>query len=248
MDGTDDQQAAQAAQGAQAAQASARSWPLLGALALLAGVNVLNNAAAPDLYLLWACVAIVGLALLARADGLTRRDWGLGPVTGTAARATAVLAAVTAIVMLVGTQLPGVADAYRDERVVGMGGAEVAFAAFVRVPVGTAFLEEMAFRGVLLAMLTRRYGLARGVAGSCLAFGAWHLFPAVGLTAGNAALGSALGSHSLVSVAVGMVAAGLAGAFLCLLRIRYDHLIAPLAVHATANSLAYLLAWIMLRP
>jgi membrane protease YdiL (CAAX protease family) len=216
-------------------------------IALLVAVSVLNNAAAPDLYVLWACVAIVGLVLLARADGLCRRDWGFGPVTGRAARAAAALAGVTALAMLVGTQLPGVATAYEDERVAGMGAGEVAFAALIRVPLGTAFLEELAFRGVLLAMLTRRHGTAWGVAGSSVAFGAWHLLPSLGLAAGNAAIGSALGTHHLVAAALGMVAAGLAGAFLCLLRIRYDHLSAPLAVHVTANSAAYLLAWLMLR-
>jgi len=227
--------------------AATRRWPPLGTLTLLAGVSLLNNTAAPDLYLLWACVGIAGLVLMARADGLQRRDWGFGPVTGRAARAAAVLAAVTAAALLAGTQLPGVAAAYADERVVGMGAGEVAYAALVRVPVGTALLEEVAFRGVLLAMLTRRYGTAWGVVGSSLAFGAWHLLPSLGLAAGNAAAGSALGAHPLVASVIGMVAAGLAGAFLCLLRIRYDHLVAPLAVHGTANSLAYLLAWLMAR-
>ena len=42
------------------------------------------------------------------------------------------------------------------------------------------------------------------------------------------------------------VAAGLAGAFLCFLRIRYDHLIVPFAVHATATSMGYLLAWLVM--
>jgi uncharacterized protein len=231
--------------GQQAAAAPRRSWPLLGTLTLLVAVNVLNNAAAPDLYVLWACLAIVGLVLLARADGLRRQDWGFGPVTVRAARAAAVLAAATATAMLVGTQLPGITTAYEDERVAGMGAAEVAFAALIRVPLGTAFLEEMAFRGVLLAMLTRRHGTAWGVAGSSLAFGAWHLLPSLDLTVGNAAFGAVLGAHSLVAAGIGMVAAGLAGAFLCLLRIRYDHLIAPLAVHVTTNSLAYVLAWAM---
>ena len=238
MDGSD---------GRQTVPAATRSWPLLGTFVLLAAVTLLNNAAAPGLYVLWACLAIVGLALMARADGLHRRDWGFGPVTGRAARAAAVLAAVTAAALLVGTQLPGVAGAYADERVVGMGAGEVLYAALVRVPVGTALLEEVAFRGVLLAMLTRRYGTAWGVVGSSVAFGAWHLLPSLGLAAGNAAIGSALGAHPLVASGIGMVAAGLAGAFLCLLRIRYDHLVAPLAVHGTANSLAYLLAWLMVR-
>jgi membrane protease YdiL (CAAX protease family) len=213
---------------------------------LLFTVSVLNNAAAPGLYVLWACIGIAGLALLARADGLSREDWGLGPVTGRAALAAIACAAVIALGMLVGTQLPGIDEAYRDERVVGMGAGGVAFAALVRVPLGTAFLEEMAFRGVLLAMLMRRYGLVRGVAGSCVAFGVWHLIPALGLASGNAALGSVLGPHVLVSAGAGMLAAGLVGALLCLLRLRYDHLVVPWAVHATANSLAYLLAWFML--
>jgi len=231
--------------GRQAATAPTRSWPLLGTLTLLVAVNVLNNAAAPALYVLWACVAIVGLVLLARADGLRRQDWGFGPVTGRAARAAAALAGVTATAMLVGTQLAGFATAYEDERVAGMGAGEVAFVVLVRVPVGTALLEEVAFRGVLLAMLTRRYGTAWGIAGSSVAFGAWHLLPSLDLAAGNAAIGSALGTHHLAAAVIGMVAAGLAGAFLCLLRIRYDHLIAPLALHVTTNSAAYLLAWLM---
>lgn len=233
--------------GRQTVAAATRWWPLLGTLSLLAGVTLLNNAAAPGLYVLWACAGIVGLGLLARADGLHRRDWGFGPVTGRAARAAAVLAAVTAAALLVGTQLPGVTDAYVDERVVGMGAGEVAYAALVRAPVGTALLEEVAFRGVLLAMLTRRYGTAWGVVGSSVAFGIWHLPPSLGLAAGNAAIGSALGAHPLVASAIAMVAAALAGAFLCLLRIRYDHLVAPLAVHGTANSLGYLLAWLIAR-
>jgi membrane protease YdiL (CAAX protease family) len=224
-----------------------RPWPLVGAIALLAAANLLNNVAAPDLYLLWACLATIGLALLARADGLRRRDWGLGPVSRRAARAAIVLAAVTAAAMLAGTQLPGVATAFQDERVVGMSAGQLAFAVLVRVPVGTAFFEEMAFRGVLLAMLARRFGTAWGVAGSSLAFGIWHVVPSLSLVAGNAAVGSVLGAHPGWAASAGVIAAGLAGAFLCLLRIRYDHLVAPLAVHATANSLAYLLAWLMVR-
>ncbi len=227
---------------------AARPWPLAGALALLATANILNNVAAPELYLLWACLAICGMALLARADGLLPRDWGLGPVSRRAAVAAIVLAAITATGMLVGTRLPGIADAFQDERVEGMNAGQVAFAAMVRVPVGTAFFEEMAFRGVLLAMLVRRFGTSWGVLGSSLAFGIWHAVPSLSLAAGNAAVGLALGSHPGWAAVIGVVAAGFAGAFLCLLRIRYDHLIVPLAVHATANSLAYVLAWLMLRP
>jgi membrane protease YdiL (CAAX protease family) len=216
-------------------------------LAILVAATLLNNVLLPGAYLLWACLALAGLVLLARADGLARQDWGLGRITPRAALLAVALAALTAAAMLLGTRLPGIASAYLDQRVRGMSGGQVAFAALVRVPVGTALLEEVAFRGVLLAMLTRRYGTVLGVVGSSVAFGIWHLLPSTGLVGGNAAIGSALGTHHLVVGLAAMAAAGLAGAFLCLLRIRADHLIAPLAVHVTANSLAYLLAWLLLR-
>jgi CAAX protease family protein len=226
---------------------AARPGPLLGVLAILALVTLLNNVVARGAYLLWGCLAIAALALLARADGLRRQDWGLGRLTARAAWAAAGFAAATAAAMLVGTQLPGFASAYLDERVAGISAGEVAFAALVRVPVGTALLEEVAFRGVLLAMLARRYGTGWGVAGSSVAFGIWHLLPSLALV-GNEAIGSAAGAHPVAASVVAMTAAGLAGAFLCLLRIRYDHLVVPVAMHATANSLAYLLAWVMMRP
>jgi membrane protease YdiL (CAAX protease family) len=114
--------------------------------------------------------------------------------------------------------------------------------------VGTALLEEVAFRGVLLAMLTRRLGVAWGIAGSSLGFGLWHVVPSMDLATANAAVGSVVGGLAAWAPVIGMVAAGLAGGFLCLLRIRYDHLVAPLAVHATSNGLAYLLAWLMMQP
>ena len=221
-------------------------WPLVAVLALLVAVSLLNNVVAPGGYLLWACLTIVALALLARADGMRRQDWGLGPITARAARAAGLLVVGTAAAMLVGTQLPGIDSAYLDERVAGISAGQVAFAALVRVPVGTALLEEVAFRGVLLAMLIRRFGTGWGVAGSSVAFGIWHLLPSLSLV-GNEAIGSAAGTHPVAESLVAMTAAGLAGAFLCLLRIRYDHLVVPVAMHATANSLAYLLAWLIQR-
>lgn len=234
-----------AVRGRSAPACPVRSAPLVGVLALLVGANVLTDVVAADFYLLWTSVGVVGLALLARADGLRPSQWGLGRVHRRAALAALALAGVTATAMLVGTQLPGVASVFVDERVSDLSAGGVAFASLVRAPLGTALFEEVAFRGVLLAMLARRFGSGWAVVGSSLAFGLWHVVPALSLTAGNAAVGSALGTHPLWAAVAGVVAAGLAGAFLCLLRIRYDHLVVPLAVHATTNSLAYLLAWLM---
>lgn len=222
-----------------------RPGPLVGALVLLAVTNLLGNVVAPELYLLWAGLAIAGLVYLARTDGLKPEQWGLGPVHRRAVLAALAFAAVTAVVMLLGTRLPGVSSAFVDQRVSGMDGGQLAFFALVRAPLGTAVFEEVAFRGILLAMLARRFTTGWAVAGSSAAFGAWHILPALGVAAGNAAVVSAFGAHPLWAAGSGMVAAGLAGVFLCLLRIRYDHLIVPVAVHATATSLGYLLAWLV---
>lgn len=215
------------------------------AIAVLIAVNVFGNVWAPGGYLLWAGLGMVGLVLLARADGLAPGEWGLGPVRRRTAMAALGFVGATAVTMVVATRLPGVDDAFIDERVSGMSAGRLAFVALVRAPLATAFFEEVAFRGILLAMLARRLGLVWAVVGSSVAFGVWHLLPALHVTAGNAAAGATLGAHPAWAAVAGMLAAGLAGAFLCFLRIRYDHLVVPIAVHATATSLGYLLAWLV---
>lgn len=219
---------------------------MVGVVSLLVSVNILNNLAFPGLYLLWALLGIGCLALLARCDGLQLQQWGLGGLDRRAAVAALALAGLTAAVMLLGARIPGSGAAFADDRVLGMSAGQLAFYAAVRAPVGTAVFEEVAFRGVLLAMLTQRFGRVWGVIGSSAAFGLWHVAPAAGVAAGNEAVASVLGSVPVVAVGVAVVAAGLAGAVLCWLRLRYDHLIVPVAVHATATTLGYVLAWQML--
>ncbi len=225
--------------------ASPTAGPLVAALVLLAVTNILGNVVAPGLYLLWALLAVVGLVFLAGVDGLHPEQWGLGPVHRRAVLAALAFAAVTAVVMLLGARLPGVSSAFIDQRVSGMDGARIAFSALIRAPLGTAVFEEVAFRGVLLAMLMQRFSTAWAVAGSSAAFGVWHILPALGVAAGNAGVVSVFGADPLRAAVAGVVAAALAGAFLCLLRIRYDHLIVPVAVHATATGSGYLLAWLV---
>ncbi|MGB8022398.1 MAG: CPBP family intramembrane glutamic endopeptidase [Candidatus Nanopelagicales bacterium] len=222
-----------------------RAGPVLGALILLLAVNMMNNVLAPRGYLLWTSLGVLGMFLLGRADGLQPQQWGLGRVTRRAAVAALALGATTCVAMLMGTRLPGVSEAFTDVRVLGMSGPQVTFNALVRVPFGTVLFEEVAFRGVLLAMLVGRFGLVAGAALSSLAFGAWHLPPAFGVVTGNAAVQAALGSAPLLAVTVAAAAAAGAGAFLCLLRIRYDHLIVPMAVHLVANGFGYLAAWLL---
>jgi membrane protease YdiL (CAAX protease family) len=56
---------------------------------------------------------------------------------------------------------------------------ELAWQTLVRIPVGTAAFEELAFRGVLYGLLHRAGGKRVALAGSSVAFGLWHVGPAL---------------------------------------------------------------------
>jgi membrane protease YdiL (CAAX protease family) len=128
-----------------------------------------------------------------------------------------------------------------DERAAGLDGAQIAFQALIRIPIGTALFEEFAFRGVLLGLFSRR-GRLFGVVASSVAFGLWHIRPTVDLIEANSADASVAASASLVAAAV--VTTGLAGAALCWLRRRGGGVAAPWAFHAVMNSLALVAATI----
>jgi membrane protease YdiL (CAAX protease family) len=59
--------------------------------------------------------------------------------------------------------LPATGDLFADRRHDTLDGNGIAFKALVAVPVGTVLLEEVAFRGVLLALLARTGTTARAV-------------------------------------------------------------------------------------
>jgi membrane protease YdiL (CAAX protease family) len=128
-----------------------------------------------------------------------------------------------------------------DERAAGLDGAQIAFQALIRIPIGTALFEEFAFRGVLLGLFSRR-GRVFGVVASSVAFGLWHMRPTVEVIEANSSETSVWATTALVGAAV--VATGLAGAALCWLRRRGGGVAAPWAFHAVMNSLALVAATI----
>ena len=71
----------------------------------------------------------------------------------------------------------------------------------VVIPLGTVLPEELAFRGLLLALLGRRYGVVAGILLSSGLFGLWHVVPSLG------------------------------GALLCWLRLRSGSLLALILTH-----------------
>ncbi|MCC5952953.1 MAG: CPBP family intramembrane metalloprotease [Acidimicrobiia bacterium] len=123
---------------------------------LLVAWNLVGNLAVPDAWYVPTNLAVAGaLVAVAWWAGLRAREVGLSRGTVTqGVRWGGVVAAAVLVVVALGTLVPFAADAYTDERV-DVDGAGLAFYALVRIPFGTVVLEEVAFRGILLALLVR---------------------------------------------------------------------------------------------
>jgi len=124
-------------------------------------------------------------------------------------------------------------------------GRAVLWTVLVVIPLGTVLPEELAFRGLLLALLGRRYGLLAGVLLSSGLFGLWHVVPSLGGGTANATMASVVGADAtgaVVRVIVTVVFTSLAGVVLCWLRLRSNSLVAPVLAHWTVNGLGVIVA------
>ena len=226
------------------------SWaPVAGTLALLALSNVVSNRVVTGWgYVPWnAAMAVVLVAFARRVDALTWEEIGLARRHVRAGlRWAGVLAALVATGYLIAVLVPDLRDLFRDRRVGDPTIARMLAEVLVRIPIGTVLLEEVAFRGVLLGQCRRRLGAPRGLALTALAFGLWHVLPAWRINTANPVVEqSGVGRGTAVIGAV--VATALAGLPLGWARLRSRSLVAPVGLHVATNSLAYAIAWGVLR-
>jgi membrane protease YdiL (CAAX protease family) len=182
---------------------------------------------------LTACLlAVARTARLTAADlGLERSRLPAGLRWGAAA--AAVVAAAWALALLV----PPVRQALPDSGVVGRAAL---LSALVVVPLGTVLPEELAFRGLLLALLERGHGVRAATLVSSGLFGLWHILPSLGGGVANAAIAGAVGGDAagtLLRVAVTVAVTFVAGVVLCGLRLRSGSLLAPVLAHWAVNGL-----------
>jgi membrane protease YdiL (CAAX protease family) len=218
---------------------------LAGAILVLALANVLNNWIAPAAYVVTAVVASAALLALLRSTGGTWADAGLGRDTMRRGVTWGLLlgAGATAVV-LAAVLAPPTRQLFLDPRVEGTSAAAIAFAALVRVPLGTVLLEEIGFRGVVYALAGRMWGLTWATVFSSVLFGLWHVQPAIGVVTSHPTL---RGFNGALAAAAAVLVATLIGAAMCELRRRSGSLLAPAALHWTANALGYVAAHLVLR-
>ena len=196
-------------------------------------------------YVPWSLAIAALIVIMARRSvslvemGFT--EWRRGIAWG------GVLFVLTVAALALGVVMPVFWEMYHDRRVSGAT-ATWLYHAFVRIPFGTALLEETAFRAVLPALLALRWGVLRGCVGASLCFGVWHVLPAFGLTEVNPVAGRIFGAGTvgvIAAVLFAVVGTAVAGLWWCWIRYRARSVLATMIAHSATNSVAYTIAWIV---
>lgn len=218
--------------------------PLVLSTALLAWSGVANLVIGERAYVSRNLVLVALLLAVAWRAGLSREELGVEVSRGAAGlrwglAAAVVVATVLVVAVALAELVPPIrvllADARADEA-----GDGLLYATLVRIPLGTAVFEEVAFRGVLLGLLLRSTTTARAVVTSSIVFGLWHVPPAVvTLTVNDVAVWSVAGAAALIG---GVVVTAVAGGVFAWLRCRSGSLLAPVLAHWATNALGLVAA------
>ena len=121
-----------------------------------------------------------------------------------------------------------------------------AYHAFLRIPLGTAFMEETAFRAVLPALFAVRWGVLRGCIAASVLFGFWHVLPSLGLNEVNPTMTDLFGDGAAgvaAAVAFAVVGTAIAGLGWCWIRYRSGSILSTIIGHVATNSIAYTIAF-----
>ena len=223
---------------------------IVGALvvSVLVVVNLLTNLWARQHYLLislWATGVMLAIAWLA---GISWSELGLSMQGGSLTSGliwSAVLVGIVIVGYALAAALPLTRKGFNDSRTAQMGVGGVIYHAALRIPIGTALMEDVAFRGVLLAVFSSAWGTIWGVTASSLLFGIWHVLPALEFHDASSTT-DRLGSGwrgKLTTVAGQVVGTGAAGVGFCLVRIFSDSLLPSIALHASLNALGFAMSW-----
>lgn len=124
-----------------------------------------------------------------------------------------------------------------DRRVAGLRGGRLAYHALIRIPLGTAVVEEIVFRGVLFAAwLAEGHSPTIAATYASVAFGLWHITPTIiGLRINDPGASPRKLALAVVGAVVLTTAVGLA---LTWLRVATGSLIGPIVLHGGINSSA----------
>ena len=211
---------------------------LVTALAILVAWNVAGRPALPERWHLLGSLIVGALVLLvARVALLSWSELGLGPAAlRPGLRWGAAAFGVIGGVVVLASLLPATRHLFSSTRA-DITPAQLWLEALVTIPLGTAVVEERAFRGVLLGMMLSRLRVVPAVAVTSVLFGLWHLDPIL--------TGAGSMSHRAAVAAGTFVATTVAGVGFAWLRIRSGSLVAPIMAHVATNSVSLVAAWMV---
>lgn len=112
----------------------------------------------------------------------------------------------------------------------------------IRIPLGTAFFEEMLFRGFAFGYLKKRFSNYKTILLTSLLFAIWHIVPAFKTIRGNFNVGEFfLGTALWIVFLTGSFIAGLLFGWL---RYQGKHIAGCVLAHALINSLSLVIMYV----
>ena len=221
------------------------------AVAVLAVSNVMSNRVLPSwAYVPWnLSMAFVLLGIAYRggagpvAVGLGIRHWHRPVGVGL------LLFGGTALLFALGMIVPATQSAFIDTRIGDADVAQMLWVVLVQIPLGTVVLEEVAFRGVLPALMGASPAIRWRwipVLGASILFGLWHILPSIGIDNANAAVGGALGHNQVLTSTLAVVSMTVAGVAMCALAHLGKGIKTTMLLHWATNSLGFFAAWLLL--
>lgn len=225
-----------------------RRWrnATLGVGAVLVVANLMSNRVLPAWgYVPWNASVAVAIVVLARMATTNKQlgftAWRRGAAWG------GVLLVLTIGVLALAITMPAFNDLYHDRRVEA-GTATWLYQAFIRIPIGTVLLEEVAFRAVLPGLFIMRWGVLRGCVAASMCFGLWHVLPALTLNEVNPVATRVFGTGAggvAIAVVFAVCSTAIAGLWFCWIRLRSGSVLATMLAHVASNSGAYTIAWLL---
>jgi membrane protease YdiL (CAAX protease family) len=155
----------------------------------------------------------------------------------------------TALLFALGMVVPATQSAFIDTRIGDANVQQMLWVVLVQIPLGTVVLEEVAFRGVLPALMGGSPAIRWRwipVLGASILFGLWHILPSIGIDNANAAVGGALGHNQVLTTTLAVVSMTIAGVAMCALAHLGKGIKTTMLLHWATNSLGFFAAWLLL--
>jgi membrane protease YdiL (CAAX protease family) len=214
------------------------------AIGVLATANVLSHRVVPRASVVVAAAEVAGLAAIARSAGVTADEVGLHrDRLAAGARWGGAAAGMVAAGYAVALANPGTRAAISGS---GASPGRAAVRAAAIIPLTTVLPEEYAFRGVLAALLARRFGARPARFVTAGLFGLWHVLPGLaGGGAANDAVQQVVGSGrraAVLRVGGTVLVTVVGGLLMGAVRSRSGSLLAPVLLHWAINGLGELVA------